>query len=112
MPKYTVLAEAQEDLKAIRRYTISNCGQKQANSYIAELLTAFQLLASQPSLGRDRSNDLGNAYRSYICNRHVVYYQKTQKGVAIGAILHQSMTPENHLPRPMADNSVPRPVEP
>lgn len=105
MPKYVVLPEAAEDLTRIGRFTAEKWGVRQAERYLSTLQATFRLLAERPSAGRDRSDDIGAGYMSFVQGSHVIYFKKTDNGVAIAAILHQSMIPQKHLlPKSSAEN--------
>lgn len=56
----------------------------------------FQMLAEFPDLGRDAGR-IRPGYRKIETASHSVFYRKTQDGVLIVRILHQSMDFGSHL---------------
>ena len=48
---YRKTLRAEDDLKAIHRYTSENFGETQADEYLLELDAVFELLASFPNMG-------------------------------------------------------------
>lgn len=97
MANYVILDEALGDLRQIEEFTVRNWGARQARIYLTELKAVFKFLAARPSIGRDRSEDVGAGYMSFPHKSHVVYYKKIETGVAIASVLHQNMLPEKHL---------------
>ncbi len=100
MPGYVLLDGAQADLDHIKKYSVANWGVDVAVAYFEGLADIFELIAASPTIGRDRSDDLGNGYISYVHKSHVIYYKISQEHsdvVLIVAILHYSMLPGKHL---------------
>lgn len=85
-------------MKHIKEYSVTNWGREIARQYFEEFAMVFRFLATQPAIGRDRSDDIGKGYRSYGHKSHVIYYKtKPADKIMIVAILHHSMLPEKHL---------------
>ncbi len=104
MARYVILSDAREDLEQIDEYTMQNWGIEQADAYLEALTTIFELLAVRPSIGRDRSEDIGPGYMSFGHKSHVIYYKRMTGGVAIAAVFHHSVVPQKHLMQRMGDD--------
>ena len=79
------------DLEDIRDYTIRTWGRDQWLVYYRQFVTAFEQIAREPDIGRDRSLFV-SGMRSVNCQRHVIFFK--QLDVADGApvilrIVHQ-----------------------
>ena len=82
---------ARADLEDIRDYTIRAWDRDQWLVYYRQLVTAFERIAREPDIGRDRSLFVPGM-RSVNCKRHVIFFK--QLDVADGApvilrIVHQ-----------------------
>ena len=97
MLKWRLTAEAQADMRGIRTFTRQYWGAAQSTRYIKELREKIELLAQTPRLGVDRSVDLGEGIRSIFIGSHTVYYEFNATALTVRAILHQAMTPDEHL---------------
>ena len=53
-------------------------------------------LASEPDIGRKREEVYPNA-RSFVIEKHVVFYQRCEDGIEVARILHQRMDPLKHF---------------
>lgn len=90
MPISYELTEATEkDLNDIFDYTAQEFGFDQAVEYLLEIEDKFNLLSEQPQLGKAR-NEIRNELRSFIHERHVIFYRVMDKRVRIIRILHGS----------------------
>ncbi|ENN85974.1 plasmid stabilization system [Rhizobium freirei PRF 81] len=87
------LAEA--DLENIWRYTVENWSIAQAETYHAEIVEAFEGLASGLKIGRPA--DIRDGYFKYAVGSHVVYYLLRDAEIAIIRILHRRMDVGRHL---------------
>jgi toxin ParE1/3/4 len=86
---------AEADLSGIGDYTLRAWGEDQAIRYIIELEACSQMLADNPSLGRN-CDDTRFGLRRMECGRHVVFYREDKRGILVSRILHQRMLPERH----------------
>lgn len=82
---------ARADLDSIRDYTQDTWGDAQWETYFAGLVAAFEKIAADPSVGRDRSL-LGEGMRSLLYEQHIIFFAPV--AVVDGApvilrILHQ-----------------------
>jgi toxin ParE1/3/4 len=89
--KITPLAET--DLEDIWIY-ISTHSVESANRTIAELMKAFNLLASSPGLGRDKPELVVNV-RSFPHKRYIIFYFPIDDGVEIFRVLHAARNIED-----------------
>lgn len=88
MPISYELTEATEkDLNDIFDYTAQEFGFDQAVEYLLGVEDKFNLLSDQPQLGKAR-NEIRNELRSFIHERHVIFYRGMGKRVRIIRILH------------------------
>jgi toxin ParE1/3/4 len=83
-------ALAERDLKAIWHYTFHMWGDKQADVYLDELGKAFELLAEQPYLGRER-REFVPVVRTFSHAHHLIVYQVIKNGIQIIRVLHKGM---------------------
>ncbi|MFT4177878.1 MAG: type II toxin-antitoxin system RelE/ParE family toxin [Thermomonas sp.] len=82
---------AQEDLKAIARFTEERWGVRQRNAYLKEMDRVFRGLANNPLLGRS-CDEVRAGYRKLPHGGHVIYYRQMQDGLLlIVRILHMAM---------------------
>lgn len=86
MPHVTRRADARADLAEIWDY-IAQDDPKRATTFLRNLESVFETLASQPMMGRERP-ELGEGLRSFPVGRYVVYYQPWPDGVDIVRVLH------------------------
>ena len=96
--RYVILEDARNDLRGIRRFTIKRWGKEQSYEYLDGLEKTFKLLALNPDIGYDRSNELKPEIRSFFYKSHAIYYKKIDTGIAIIGVFHHSMLPLSHLP--------------
>lgn len=92
MPKYSVSKAARSDLRAIVRYTFEKWGQNQAIKYVGDLQASFEILSSDPGLGR-ACNAIRVGLQRHEHGKHVVYYRMKPGGIRIVRVLHQQMIP-------------------
>jgi len=93
---YLLSAIAQQDIISIRDYTMNTWGQEQVSTYLSQLEQRFELLASNPQLGKKR-DDVKEGYRSFQEGRHVIFYRVSEVGIEIIGIPHQSEDIEHHF---------------
>ena len=87
--KYKLTAKARYDLLQIGQYTELKWGKNQRNHYLKQLDEAFNLIAVNPKIGKDRSHVL-TGYRSFQQGSHVVYYKESNV-IEIIRVLHEQM---------------------
>ena len=96
MPEYRLSAAAARDLADIWRYTDKQWGREQANRYTLGLKAMCTKLAEAPQQGRSCA-DIRPGYRRCGSEHHIIYFRRTDYGVAIIRILHQRMDADRHL---------------
>ena len=97
MSRYLLNPLARDDLDQIYDYTLDRWDIDQAESYVRELLRAFDRAAADPRIGRP-CDEIRSGYRKLPAGSHTVYYRITVEGVLeIMRILHQRMDPGRHL---------------
>ncbi len=92
MASYKLSILASKTLVKIYEYSLLNFGEKIADEYFTSLHDMFELLASQPELGR-----VFHEYRRHEHGEHIIFYKKTDYGVKIIHILHQKEDVENKI---------------
>jgi toxin ParE1/3/4 len=97
--EWRLTGRARKNLTDIRRFTIEQWGIQRAENYLNDLYEKFRLIAERPYIGADRSKilNLGFEIRSLISGSHVIYYAVLKTHISIVAVLHQTMTPKDHL---------------
>jgi toxin ParE1/3/4 len=93
MSGYIISSPADEDLQDIYDYSENNWGEKQAAKYLRELYVIFELLATNPNIGRRRS-ELGSDIFSISHAAHIVYFMLWNSEMAIVRVLHASRDAE------------------
>tara|TARA_R110002020_G_scaffold350210_1_gene563617 strand:+ start:28380 stop:28682 length:303 start_codon:yes stop_codon:yes gene_type:complete len=93
---FRLTRDAQQDLKAIRRYTVDTWGQEQSRKYLQGARETMELLAEFPAQGLARL-DVGEGVFSFPYGSHMLYYRLEKKQLVVFAVLHQRMVPTEHL---------------
>lgn len=94
--KYKLSKLAQGHLHKIKRYTVTNFSEVQWNRYKDNLLTAFQMLADNPTVGKTCGELYPNGFY-FPVGKHTAYFTKEEGFILIVAILGQAQQPQNHL---------------
>ncbi len=97
MPDYTLSQAADEDLAEIYRYTYTEFGEAQADTYFDSLEECLNRLAEHPEIGLDISG-LRVRYRRFIHKQHSIYYKPANTRILIVRILGPGMAVEKNLP--------------
>lgn len=82
-------AEASSDLEDAYSYGFDKFGEHQSDAYLGRLFQAVEQLAAQPHLGRARP-ELSVGVRSFVVQRHVIYYREQGQSLQIIRVLHGS----------------------
>jgi toxin ParE1/3/4 len=93
---YKLLPAAEHDLEAIWQYTAQEWGVRQADLYIDQLDEAFQLIAEQPLICRER-NEFTPPVRIYHRGHHLVVYLINAADITVIRVLHESMDLDGQL---------------
>jgi toxin ParE1/3/4 len=94
--RYTLTRDADFDIAAIAEFSVTQWGLARAEEYILALHPTFQTLANFPDVGRD-AGAIRAGYRSLESGAHSVFYRKSNDGVEVVRVLHQSMDFGRHL---------------
>jgi len=82
--RFKITQQAERDLKDIYRYTELTFGRRQAEKYLRELDTVFELIGDNPRIGRKYD---GNTHR-FLHGKHIILYRVKTDHVLIGRIFH------------------------
>ncbi|WP_298238072.1 type II toxin-antitoxin system RelE/ParE family toxin [uncultured Algibacter sp.] len=74
MANYKLSGKAEADLIGIYTYSIRNFGLKQSRTYLKDLESFFNELATRPELERDASL-FAHGLKFYNYQSHVIFYQ-------------------------------------
>jgi len=96
LARYRLSKLAKLDLIEIAEYTVDRWGLEQADRYLDSLSRCFELLVSQPRIGRP-CDRIRKGYRRIEHEKHVIFYLVGEEGIFISRILHQNMLPGKHL---------------
>lgn len=91
---YVVGNRANDDLKAIGRYTQEKWGKEQRVKYLAALKARCAFLADNKELGKFHE---GLGYYSWHEGRHYIFYRKDHNRILIVRFLHDGMDFPQHL---------------
>ncbi len=94
--KYKLSNLAQSHLRKVKNYTVENFSELQWRNYKDTLLSGFQMLADNPSLGRSCDEIYPNGFYFPI-GKHTAYFTKEDDFILVVAVLGQSQPPQNHL---------------
>ncbi|MGH1463715.1 MAG: type II toxin-antitoxin system RelE/ParE family toxin [Neptuniibacter sp.] len=94
--KFKLSKLAQSHIHKIRNYTVTNFSELQWNNYKDNLLTAFQMLADNPAVGRSCDELYPNGFY-FPVGKHTAYFTKEDGFILIVAVLGRLQLPQNHL---------------
>ena len=83
---------AEEDVDRVAAYTTRTWGWRQTNQYLSKLEDGFELLASNPLIGRP-CDWIRPGLRRFEIGKHVVFYLAQADELLIVRVLHQQMVP-------------------
>lgn len=90
MQNYKLVPAAEKDLESIWRYTEQEWGIRQAENYIDQMDEAFQLVAGQPLMCRERQ-EFSPPVRIHHQGHHLIVYKIEIDSIKIIRVLHESM---------------------
>ncbi len=98
MTSYTLVISpvAQDDLKKIYQYSVSNRGTTRASSYLDQLKNHFWSLTEYPEVGIER-DELLFSLRSFSVESHVIFYRINNRKIEIVRVLHGRQDPQLHI---------------
>jgi toxin ParE1/3/4 len=86
MARYRLSNAADEKIASIYEYSVLKFGEAQADAYFLGLHDLFDLLAANPSIGREQP-DFGDDTRRFLYEAHIVFYRPVADGIFILDIL-------------------------
>lgn len=93
---YRISPLAEADLEDIWVYTFKTWSIDQADSYHADIVAAFEALASGRRQGRRA--DIREGYFKLLVGSHVIYFRiAADDAIEVIRVLHQRMDTERHL---------------
>ena len=93
MSSYRLTPRAADEIIDIEFYSIAQFGSRQAERYKQGLAACFELISSQPMLGRIAKN-IGSDIRRHEHGSHVIFYRSEQEGILILAVVHERSMPD------------------
>lgn len=75
MSKYYLSKKAVQDLTDIYEYTFKNWSEKQADKYYSKLISAINLLAKNPEIGRNY-HEINSFILGFPYKKHLIFYRK------------------------------------
>lgn len=87
MSSYALSKRAEADLLEIYIYGIETFGEAQAERYHQDMTACFELLATQPKMGRE-AKSIALGVRRHEHASHVILYEESGDGVLILALVH------------------------
>jgi toxin ParE1/3/4 len=97
MAKVELSPPADEDMRGIWRYSVATWSERQAQKYADHLFDAMEALAADSRLGRPADN-ISAGLRRENCTSHVIFYRRTDDGILVVRVLHQSQDHAAHFP--------------
>ncbi|KAA5802323.1 type II toxin-antitoxin system RelE/ParE family toxin [Alkalicaulis satelles] len=96
MARLRFTRDANADMKAILKYSVSQWGKSVATGYVQRLERSCERVAARPETGRTRS-DLREGLRSVAVASHVVFFRIDPDSVTIVRVLHARQDPGSAL---------------
>jgi toxin ParE1/3/4 len=87
---------AYKDLEDIWAYTLETWSLKQADKYYHEIFAAFELLCTNPKIGKSAEH-IRKGYRILKINTHLIFYITNDAELDVIRILHSKMDIPNRL---------------
>lgn len=94
--KYKTTRQADQDIIDIYVHGAATFGIDHAERYHQGLVKAFEILAENPLLARERS-EFDPAVRLHPCQAHMIAYIARPEGILIVRVLHGRRAWERHL---------------
>lgn len=82
MARYRLSNTADQKITSIYEYSVLKFGEVQADAYFLGMHDLFDLLASNPSMGREEP-ELGEGVRRFLYEAHLVLYRPVTDGILI-----------------------------
>jgi len=87
--RYILSQKSQEDIEAIYEFGLHKFGVSQALQYLVELRNHFELLATNPEIGKQR-NEIKPGLYSLPFASHIIFYRILENHLRIVRVLHGS----------------------
>ncbi|MGK6356919.1 type II toxin-antitoxin system RelE/ParE family toxin [Sphingomonas sp. DT-207] len=84
-------------MREIWRHSAAEWGSARAEEYLADILSAFDLLCERPRIGTQRKRRR-RTYRRWPINSHAIFYRVEGRQIGVIRILHCRMKENLHLP--------------
>lgn len=94
--KFKISKAASQDIENIYLYGFLTFGENQADTYMAALKDLFDLLCSNPEIGRLDAR-VNPAVRRFDFESHVIFYDAEEDHILVVRVLHKSMDFVKHL---------------
>lgn len=88
--KCKISKAASQDMENIYLYGFLSFGEAQADAYVASLSARFDLLCSNPKIGRLDAR-VNPAVRRFDFESHVIFYDAEDGYILVVRVLHKSM---------------------
>jgi toxin ParE1/3/4 len=93
---YRTTRQADQDIIDIYVRGVADFGVGQAEHYHQGLVSAFELLADNPGMARERA-EFSPPVRLHPCQAHMIVYVEHGDGILIVRVLHGRQDWERHL---------------
>ena len=91
MANYRLTNKAVKDLSDIWNYTFDNWSERQADKYYQMLIVNCQVIAENPTIGKNYEGVLNQLFGQKI-GRHIIFYRiEGEKEILIIGILHEQL---------------------
>jgi toxin ParE1/3/4 len=98
MARYRLSNAADKKIASIYEYSVLKFGEAQADSYFLGLHDLLDLLATNPSMGREQP-DFGADTRRFLYEAHLVLYRPVADGIFVLDILGVRQKPLSGPPK-------------
>ncbi len=95
MAIYKVSPVAQQDMIDLYVRGFREWGERKADTFQLQLISSFQMLAENPSIGRKVS--IHPQLQRHELNPYVIFFRKFSYGIRIARILYKNRAMERHL---------------
>lgn len=96
MAKVRLRPKARTDIEDIWLYGVKRWGLDQADSYLNELNTIFQLISENPQIAKPR-HELNPPVRIHPHSSHAIVYEINDGLIDVVRVLHQNMLLSHQL---------------
>lgn len=93
---FNLTPRAKEDLRNIWNYTFDEWSEARADRYIGALFDRFAWLATQPLIGKHRT-DIRDGYYCFPQGEHLVFYLLNGDAIDIIGVPHKEMDILNYF---------------